>query len=120
TSRFMPHCTALGASKVMVSPAGGVNHQTKTDGASQVVRTIASSAPANIQVRTRRTALSLEGGGGPVNRLDFAVFGPYGAPLSRRRSRRGTAHHQRRGDRGIRPAMAGRPSPRVHRRGAAR
>ena len=55
TKRFIPHCTAFGASNVIVKPAGGVNHQMKTDGASHVVRMIAASAPANVQVRIRRT-----------------------------------------------------------------
>ncbi len=55
TRRFIPHWMALGASKVMVRPAGGVNHHTKTEGASQVVRMTATKAPAHIQATIRAT-----------------------------------------------------------------
>ena len=56
TIRLMPHWMAFGASKVMLKPVGGVNHQMRNEGASQVARMTATSAPAHIQPRTRAMA----------------------------------------------------------------
>src|SRR2546423_14197987 len=53
TRRVMPHWIALGASKVMVRPAGGVNPHTKTEGASQGGSTDPREAAADIHGRIR-------------------------------------------------------------------